>query len=52
VPAEVDEELLIDLLSGPFFYRLCVTGHRIEPDLAEKLVDFVLARQIPRKASL
>jgi Tetracyclin repressor-like, C-terminal domain len=51
LPAEADEELLIDLLSSPFFYRIFVTGSRIEPDLAEKLVDFVLLRQIPKKVA-
>lgn len=50
LPASVDEELLIDLLSSPLFYRIFITGHRVEPDLAEKLVDFVLVRQIPEKA--
>jgi AcrR family transcriptional regulator len=49
LPAEADVELLIDVLSSPFFYRIFVTGSRIEPDLAEKLVDFVLLRQIPKK---
>jgi hypothetical protein len=43
--------LLIDLLSSPFFYRIFITGHRVDPDLAEKLVDFVLVRQIPKKAA-
>jgi hypothetical protein len=28
-----------------------LTGHRVDPDLAEKLVDFVLVRQIPKKAA-
>jgi AcrR family transcriptional regulator len=51
LPAEVDEDLLIDLLSSPFFYRIFITGHRVDPDLAEKLVDFVLVRQIPKKAA-
>jgi hypothetical protein len=37
-------------LSNAFFYRIFITGHRVEPDLAEKLVDFVLVRQIPKKA--
>jgi AcrR family transcriptional regulator len=48
LPNESDEDLLIDLLSSPFFYRIFITGHRVEPDLAEKLVDFVLLRQIPK----
>jgi AcrR family transcriptional regulator len=51
LPTEVDEDLLIDLLSSPFFYRIFITGHRVEPDLAEKLVDFVLLRHIPKKAA-
>ena len=50
LPAGVDEDLLIDLLSSPFFYRIFITGNRVEPDLAEKLVDFVLLRQMPKKA--
>lgn len=49
LPTDVDEELLIDLLSSPLFYRIFITGQRVEPDLAEKLVDFVLVRQIPKK---
>jgi len=51
LPAESDADLLIDLLSSPFFYRIFITGHRVEPDLAEKLVDFVLLRQIPKKVA-
>jgi AcrR family transcriptional regulator len=51
LPGEVDEDLLVDLLSSPFFYRIFITGHRVEPDLAEKLVDFVLTRDIPRKST-
>jgi AcrR family transcriptional regulator len=50
LPADVDEDLLIDLLIGPFYYRIFITGHRVETDLAEKLVDFVLLRHIPKKA--
>jgi AcrR family transcriptional regulator len=51
LPTESDEDLLIDLLSSPFFYRIFITGHRVETDLAVKLVDFVLLRQIPKKAA-
>jgi AcrR family transcriptional regulator len=51
LPAEVDEDLLIDLLTSPFFYRIFITGHRVDPELAEKLVDFVLVREIPKKAA-
>jgi hypothetical protein len=31
-----------------FFCRIFTTGHRVEPDLAEKIVDFVLLGQIPK----
>ena len=51
VPIDVDEDLLIDLLIGPFYYRIFITGHRVEPDLAEKLVDFALLRHIPKQAA-
>jgi AcrR family transcriptional regulator len=51
LPIGVDEDLLIDLLIGPFYYRIFITGHRVEPDLAEKLVDHVLTRHIPKKAT-
>jgi hypothetical protein len=36
--------------TSPFFYRIFITGHRVDPGLAEKLVDFVLVREIPKKA--
>jgi len=48
---DVDQDLLIDLLIGPFYYRIFITGHRVEPDLSEKLVDFVLLRHIPKVAT-
>jgi Tetracyclin repressor-like, C-terminal domain len=48
LPIDVDEDLLIDLLIGPFYYRIFITGHRVDPDLAEQLVDFVLLREIPQ----
>jgi hypothetical protein len=48
---DVDQDLLIDLLIGPFYYRIFITGHRVEADLAEQLVDFVLSRHSPRKAT-
>ena len=52
LPIDVDEDLLIDLLIGPFYYRIFITGHRVDPDLAEELVDFVLLGQIPRLPNL
>ncbi|HEY8673871.1 MAG TPA: TetR-like C-terminal domain-containing protein [Candidatus Dormibacteraeota bacterium] len=51
LPTDVDQDLLIDLLIGPFYYRIFITGHRVEPDLSEKLVDFVLLRHIPKVAT-
>ncbi|MFZ0181285.1 MAG: TetR/AcrR family transcriptional regulator [Candidatus Dormiibacterota bacterium] len=48
LPIDVDEDLLIDLLIGPFYYRIFITGHRVDPDLAEQLVDVVLLRQVPQ----
>lgn len=47
LPGEVDQEMLIDLLVSPFYYRIFVTGQPIEADLAEKVVEFLLARRMP-----
>jgi Tetracyclin repressor-like, C-terminal domain len=52
LPIDVDEDLLIDLLIGPFYYRIFITDHRAEPDLADQLVDFVLLGQIPQIPNL
>jgi AcrR family transcriptional regulator len=49
LPDDVDRELVIDLLASPIFYRVLITGVPLAPDLAEKLVEFVLSRQIPAK---
>jgi Tetracyclin repressor-like, C-terminal domain len=38
LPIDVDEDLLIDLLIGPFYYRIFITGHRVDPDLAEQWI--------------
>lgn len=47
-PTSIDEDLLIDLLIGPFY---CPSSSRgIESNQTEKLVDFVLMRDIPRKS--
>jgi AcrR family transcriptional regulator len=51
LPTDVDGDLLIDLLIGPFYYRIFITGHRVEADLAEKLVDYVLVRCVLKKAT-
>ncbi|HEX4863932.1 MAG TPA: TetR/AcrR family transcriptional regulator [Acidimicrobiales bacterium] len=50
LPTAVDEDLLIDLLIGPYYYRMFITGHPVEPDLAAHLADFVLLGQIPQRA--
>jgi Tetracyclin repressor-like, C-terminal domain len=43
---DADSDLLADLLVGPLFHRLLVTGEPIIPDLADELVDLVLEPQL------
>ncbi|GGL98391.1 TetR/AcrR family transcriptional regulator [Nakamurella endophytica] len=43
LPADVDSELVVDLLVGPFFYRRFVAHRPITADLPEAVVDQVLA---------
>ena len=38
----VDVDLLHELLFGPVYYRLLVSGRPLEPELAEQIVDAVL----------
>ena len=40
--AGLDEEVVVDLLSGPLFLRVLITGGRLEPELAGQIVDAVL----------
>lgn len=40
--AGVDHELVVDLMAGPVFTRLLLTGSPLEKDLAERIVDAVL----------
>jgi AcrR family transcriptional regulator len=40
--ADVDAEVTADLLLGPIYYRLLVTGDPVRPTLAAQLVDAVL----------
>jgi AcrR family transcriptional regulator len=40
--ADVDQELLVDLLLGPLMFRLLVTGAPVVPDAARSVVDVVL----------
>lgn len=49
---DLDHELVVDLLSGPVFTRLLVTGRPLDPGLPERIVDAVVtgvaAGQPPR----
>ena len=40
--ADLDIELALDVLGGPLFYRLLVTGGPIDTQLAEGVVDLLL----------
>jgi AcrR family transcriptional regulator len=48
LPPEVDQELLLDLLLGPLWYRLLVSGAPIPPEAARSIVDLVLQGALPR----
>jgi AcrR family transcriptional regulator len=39
---EVDYELVHELLFGPVYYRLLLSGAALDPQLAERIVDAVL----------
>lgn len=43
LPADVDAELLVDMVCAPIFSRLLLTGTPLDDDLAERTVDIVLA---------
>lgn len=47
--AELDVELALDLLGGPLFYRLLVTGGPIDRKLADGVVDVILHGFAPAK---
>jgi hypothetical protein len=38
----IDPELVHDLLFGPIYYRLLLSGSSLDPDLAERIVDAVM----------
>lgn len=40
--ADVDVEIVLDLLGGPLFYRLLVTGAPVDEDVAAAVVDTLL----------
>jgi AcrR family transcriptional regulator len=42
--ADTDVELVLDVLSGPLYVRLLITGDAIDPNFARAGVDLVLAR--------
>ena len=48
LPPEVDQELLLDLLLGPLWFRLLLSGAPITPQAARSVVDLVLQGAVPR----
>jgi hypothetical protein len=42
LPADVDPELVVDLLAAPFFYRRFVAHRPIPADMPAAVVDHVL----------
>jgi AcrR family transcriptional regulator len=48
LPPEVDQELLLDLLLGPLWFRLLVSGAPITPDAAPSVVELVLQGALTR----
>ena len=45
--ADVDLELVVDLLAGPFFYRRLIAHREMPPDMPAAVVDQVLATLVP-----
>ena len=46
--AEVDQELLLDLLMGPLWFRLLITGAPIAPDAARSVIEVLLHGTLER----
>ena len=42
LPADIDVDLLTDVLLAPFFYRHLLTGAGVDRDFTHRLVDFAL----------
>ena len=42
LPADVDVDLLVDVLLGPFFYHHLLTGAVVDRDFTHRLVEFAL----------
>lgn len=49
LPEDLDYDLIMDLISGPVFYRALVTRAPLEPGLAERIVDAVLGSEEPAR---
>jgi AcrR family transcriptional regulator len=47
--ADIDLELALDVLGGPLFYRLLITGGPIDRQLAEGVVELILRGFAPAK---
>jgi hypothetical protein len=47
--SDVDYELALDVLGGPLFYRLLVTGGPIDQHLAESVVELIMRGFAPAK---
>ncbi|MGZ4224597.1 MAG: TetR/AcrR family transcriptional regulator [Solirubrobacteraceae bacterium] len=48
---DLDFELALDVLGGPLFYRLLITGGPIDERLAESVVDLILTGFAPKPKS-
>jgi AcrR family transcriptional regulator len=48
--ADTDMELALDVLGGPLFYRLLITGGPIDMKLAENVVELILTGFAPSRA--
>jgi hypothetical protein len=51
MPPEADQELLLDLLLGPLWFRLLVSGAPITPAAAGSVVELVLTGALPRRTT-
>jgi AcrR family transcriptional regulator len=47
LPADLDLDVVTDLLAGPFFYRRFIAHRPIPPDLVESVIAQVLPDQVP-----
>jgi hypothetical protein len=47
---DLDVELALDVLGGPLFYRLLVTGGPLDQELAEGVADLILRGFAPDKS--